>query len=194
MGLVINIEQWPVSAAITMATEGVTANYSGEFTSGGDGTADRKICTMLDKGKLLAALDKLPKHLKGWLLVAHSAPGYLSDANAEEFYSAVLSEFIGRYGDAGFTLSESRWESIIRIIPLICYDVARHGNDPRIQFSTSEYVAALVAGTDMKPATVRMSWRRDWMPSVELIKEIIVGWDELAKGSLRKETLAIYTA
>ncbi|MDA1380609.1 hypothetical protein PCI56_13625 [Plesiomonas shigelloides subsp. oncorhynchi] len=48
MGLVIDIERWPVQAAVTMATEGVTANY-GEVTSGGDGTADRKICKMLDK-------------------------------------------------------------------------------------------------------------------------------------------------
>ncbi|MDA1380529.1 hypothetical protein PCI56_13105 [Plesiomonas shigelloides subsp. oncorhynchi] len=31
MGLVIDIERWPVQAAVTMATEGVTANH-GEVT------------------------------------------------------------------------------------------------------------------------------------------------------------------
>ncbi|MDA1380528.1 hypothetical protein PCI56_13100 [Plesiomonas shigelloides subsp. oncorhynchi] len=37
----------------------------------------------------------------------------------------------------------------------ICYDVVRHGNDPRLHFSVAEYSAALVAGTDIKASTVR---------------------------------------
>lgn len=193
MGLVIDIERWPVQAAVTMATEGVTANY-GEVTSGGDGTADRKICKMLDKGKVLAAVDKLQSHLSGWLLVAYAAPGYLSDARAQEFYREVIGEFISRYGDAGFKLAEGKWDSVLNIVPLICYDVARHGNDPRLHFSVAEYSAALVAGTDIKASTVRMSWKRDWLPAVDLIKSILYAWDELAKNGLRKELLAIQTA
>lgn len=193
MGLVIDIERWPVQAAVTMATEGVTANY-GEVTSGGDGTADRKICKMLDKGKVLAAVDKLPSHLSGWLLVAYAAPGYLSDARAQEFYREVIGEFISRYGDAGFKLAEAKWDNVLNVVPLICYDVARHGNDPRLHFSVAEYSAALVAGTDIKASTVRMSWKRDWLPAVDLIKSILYTWDELAKNGLRKEMLAIQTA
>ncbi|MGL4270204.1 MAG: hypothetical protein ACRCR6_10565 [Plesiomonas sp.] len=190
MGLVVDIEKWPVSAAITMATEGVTANY-GEVTSGGDGTADRKICKMLDKGKVLAAVDKLASHLSGWLLVAYAAPGYLSDARAQVFYRDLIGEFMSRYGDADFKLPEAKWERVMAIVPLICYDVARHGNDPRLHFSVAEYSAALVAGTDIKASTVRMSWKRDWLPAVDLIKSILYMWDELAKNGLRKEPLAI---
>ncbi len=193
MGLVVDIEKWPVSAAITMATEGVTANY-GEVTSGGDGTADRKICKMLDKGKVLAAVGKLPSHLSGWLLVAYAAPGYLSDAQANVFYREVIGEFISRYGDAGFKLSEAKWDRVMAIVPLICYDMARHGNDPRQQFTVAEYTAALVAGTDIKPSSVRTHFTRDWRPAIELIKEIICVWDALAKSGLKKELLAIRTA
>lgn len=193
MGLVVDIEKWPVSAAITMATEGVTANY-GEVTSGGDGTADRKICKMLDKGKVLAAVGKLPSHLSGWLLVAYAAPDYLSDARAQEFYREVIGEFISRVCDEGVKLADAKWENVLNAVPLICYDVARHGNDPRLHFSVAEYSAALVAGTDIKASTVRTHFTRDWLPAINLIKSILYTWDELAQKGLRNELLAVQTA
>lgn len=186
LGLVLDIEHWPVAAAITMATEGVATSY-GEVTTGGDRTADRKICKMLDKGKILAIVDKLPSHLSGWLLVAYAAPGYLSDSAANTFYDELISEFIGRCVSTGLRLSESKWERVMEIVPLICYDVARHGNDPRLQFSVAEYAAALVEGTDIKPSTVRMSWKRDWLPAIDLFKSILYLWDELAKSRVRDE-------
>lgn len=193
LGFVLDIERWPVVAAITVATEGVTATY-GEITRGGDSTADRKICKMLDKGKILAAIDKLPEHLSGWLLVAYAAPGYVSDNRAKSFYYSVLSEFMGRYGYAGFRLSEPRWEQVTQLIPLICYDVARHGSDINTQFRPAEYIAALVADTNLSPSSLSKGWKRDWLPAIDLIKDIIYGWDQLAKCSLRNELLVAQTA
>lgn len=193
MSLVLDLSHLTVPMAITIATEGITANF-GEATIGGDRTADRKICKMLDKGKILAIVDKLPSHLSGWLLVAYAAPGYLSDSAAKTFYDELISEFIGRCVVTGVRLSESKWERVMEIVPLICYDVARHGNDPRIQFSVAEYTAALVEGTDLKPSSVRTNYTRDWLPSIDLIKSILYSWDELAKVSFRRDILSIQMA
>lgn len=186
LGLVLGIEHWPVAAAITLATEGVATSY-GEVTTGGDRTADRKICKMLDKGKVLAAVDKLPEHLSGWLLVAYASPGYVSDGRAQDFYDSVLSEFMGRYSCADFKLSEERWETLIRLIPLICNDVAWHGNGVDAQYRPAEYIAALTAETDLDASVLRKGWRRDWAPAIEFVKSILDGWDVLAKQKFRQE-------
>lgn len=193
MGLVLNIDQIPIVAAIIIATEGVTTSY-GEVTSGCDGTADRKICKMLDKGKVLAAVDKLPAHLSDWLLVAYAAPGYVSDRRAQEFYDVVLSEFVGRYGDAGFKLSEDRWDAFIRLIPLICNDVARHGTDVDAQYRPAEYIAVLAADTGLDASVLRKGWRRDWAPAIEFVKSILDGWDALAKQKFRQELTNFHMA
>lgn len=193
MGLVLDIEHYPVAAVITMATEGISTSYEGA-TSGGDGTADRKICKMLDKGKVLAAVDKLPPHLSGWLLVAYAAPGYVSDGRAQEFYDVVLSEFVGRYGDAGFKLSEDRWDAFIRLIPLICNDVARHGTDVDAQYRPAEYIAVLAADTGLDASVLRKGWRRDWAPAIEFVKSILDGWDALAKQKFRQELTTFHMA
>ncbi|MGL5343636.1 MAG: hypothetical protein ACRC9O_03165 [Plesiomonas sp.] len=160
MGLVINLEHWPVPAAITMATEGVTANYGGEFTSGGDSTADRKICKMLDKGKVLAAVDALPPHFSLWLLVAYAAPGYVSDAKAKELYEEVLGEFMSRCVISKWNMSEKRWEMFIKVIPLICYDIARNGCAGGI--TTREYSIALSSGTNISVSAIQKHFSRDW--------------------------------
>lgn len=186
MGLVIDINNRSIGDAISIATEGVTTSY-GEVSSGRDGTADRKICKMLDKGKVLAVVDKLPSHLSGWLLVAYAAPGYVSDGRAQEFYDVVLSEFVGRYGDAGFKLSEDRWDAFIRLIPLICNDVARHGTDVDAQYRPAEYIAVLAADTGLDASVLRKGWRRDWAPAIEFVKSILDGWDALAKQKFRQE-------
>lgn len=193
VGFVLDIHQLPIAAAITVATEGVTTSY-GEVTSGGDGTADRKICKMLDKGKVLAAVDKLPPHLSSWLLVAYAAPGYVSDGRAQEFYDVVLSEFVGRYGDAGFKLSEDRWDAFIRLIPLICNDVARHGTDVDAQYRPAEYIAVLAADTGSDASVLRKGWRRDWAPAIEFVKSILDGWDALAKQKFRQELTTFHMA
>ncbi|SBT60187.1 Uncharacterised protein [Plesiomonas shigelloides] len=193
MGLVIDINNRSIGDAISIATEGVTTSY-GEVSSGRDETADRKICKMLDKGKVLAAVDRLPSHLSGWLLVAYAAPGYISDRRAQEFYDVVLSEFVGRYGDAGFKLSEDRWDAFIRLIPLICNDVARHGTDVDAQYRPAEYIAVLAADTGLDASVLRKGWRRDWAPAIEFVKSILDGWDALAKQKFRQELATFHMA
>lgn len=189
----LDIDDWPVVVAIAVATEGIATNYIA-MTIDIIGSADRKICKMLDKGKVLAAVDKLPSHLSGWLLVAYAAPGYVSDGRAHEFYDVVLSEFVGRYGDAGFKLSEDRWDAFIRLIPLICNDVARHGSDVDAQYRPAEYIAVLAADTGLDASVLRKGWRRDWAPAIEFVKSILDGWDALAKQKFRQELTTFHMA
>lgn len=73
MGLVVQIEHWPMSAAIALATEGVKANYNPGVGGGGFGAADREIGSKLDGAKVLAALERIKrreKHLVDWSLFA----------------------------------------------------------------------------------------------------------------------------
>lgn len=167
-----------------MATEGISVSY-GEVICGGDKSVDRKIGRMLDKGRVLAAVDKLPEHLSSWLLVAYAAPGYVSESRAQYFYEIVMAEFTGRYVGGGIHLSESKWEMFRKIIPLICYDVARNGVSLS-QFRPSEYMAALVGNSNCNIASVRSNWKRDWAESVEAMRNILNQWDLLAKQTIKR--------
>ncbi|MCX9458361.1 hypothetical protein IG604_21795, partial [Vibrio cholerae] len=117
-----------------------------------------------------------------------------SDGRAQEFYDVVLSEFVGRYGDAGFKLSEDRWDAFIRLIPLICNDVARHGTDVDAQYRPAEYIAVLAADTGLDASVLRKGWRRDWAPAIEFVKSILDGWDALAKQKFRQELTTFHMA
>ncbi|MGL4926534.1 MAG: hypothetical protein ACRC4K_06850 [Plesiomonas shigelloides] len=69
--------------------------------------------------------------------------------------------------------------------------MAQYDNDPQLQCTVAEYTTALVAGTNIKPASVRTLF---WRLAIELINEILYAWDELAKNGLRKELLAVQTS
>lgn len=180
MGLVIDIKGWPVEALVAMATEGISVSY-GEVICGGDKSLDRKIGRMLDKGKVLAAVEKLPEHLSSWLLVAYAAPSYISESRAQAFYDTLIGEFIARYIDASVNLPESKWGDLQRITPLICYDVARTNCGGHVGFKSSEYIAVLADIGNLSIKSLRSNWRRDWLPTVSLMKEILNGWDFVAK-------------
>lgn len=183
MGLVIDTKGWPVEALVAMATEGISVSY-GEVICGGDKSVDRKIGRMLDKGKVLAAVDKLPEHLSSWLLLAYASPGYVSERRAQEFYDIAMGEFTARYIDADVYLSERKWELIRKILPLICYDLARNDTSHFKKIKPAEYIAVLSAIEYESAKNIRSNWSRDWKPGIDLMRDLLMEWLLLAKQSL----------
>lgn len=128
MGLVINIEHWPMPAAIALATEGVRANYNPECGGGGFGAADREIGSKLDGAKVLSAIDRMSKHarhLSDWCLFAYSSPGWSSTRLTERLIDNVAYDWVfSRYEQYNELVQIRTYNKIVPLIPLIAVGVA----------------------------------------------------------------------
>lgn len=173
MGLVLNIENWPVEAAITMATGGIHCQTGGEYTSA-KSTNDVKIGRGLDAGKVLSAVYSQPEHLKGWLLVAYAAPGFVSTKLADDFYNTLYWHVFGKATLKEMNQKQADWNTIREIIPHICYAVAR-GN---WGYNDCCKALSMVTGRDLKSVRARYDRWKAWF---DIILTQLKNWDNLAK-------------
>lgn len=128
MGLVVQIEHWPMPAAIALATEGVRANYNQGCGGGGFGAADREIGSKLDGAKVLAVIDEIAKnarHLSDWCLFAYSSPGWNSTRLTERLVENVAYDWVfSRYEQYNEIVQIRTYNKITPLIPLIAAGVA----------------------------------------------------------------------
>ena len=123
MGLVVNIEHWPMAAAIALATEGVRASYNhGGGFGGGFGATDREIGSKLDGAKVLAVIEcigKKFKHLEDWMLFAYASPGWNDTRNRERFLTTALNDWVFAWLAKGVVVQERTGSKFRVILPLI---------------------------------------------------------------------------
>lgn len=128
MGLVVQLERWPMPAAIALATEGVKANYNSGCGGGGFGAADREIGSKIDGAKVLAAIDMMAesaRHLADWCLFAYSSPGWNSTKLTERLIENVANDWVfNRYEDHNEFVQIRTYNKIKPLIPLIAGGLA----------------------------------------------------------------------
>nr|MBJ6934381.1 hypothetical protein [Vibrio cholerae] len=97
MGLVVNLEHWPMPAAIALATEGVRANYNSGCGGGGFGAADREMACKIDGAKILSVIDAISQtdqHLADWCLFAYASPGWNSHKLADRLIEHIAADWV----------------------------------------------------------------------------------------------------
>lgn len=128
MGLVVNIEHWPMPAAIALATEGVRAKYTTDCGGGGFGAADKEIGCKLDGAKVLAVIDEMAeceRHLADWCLFAYASPGWNSPKLTNRLIENIAYDWVFVHHEiTGEFIQKRTYSKIVSIIPLIAGGLA----------------------------------------------------------------------
>ncbi|WP_315919931.1 hypothetical protein [Vibrio fluvialis] len=213
MGLVVQIEHWPMSAAIALATEGVKANYNPGVGGGGFGASDREIGSKLDGAKVLAALERIKrreKHLVDWSLFAYASPGWNANSNKERFIKCLMNDWVIAQSLKGVTIQKRTFEKFSVIVPVIAGGMALEQlSGPSVQQQNDHPVYfPLVPKAHLIPLLVdydcqqkgensegfkkkrtryyQTHWER-WEEHIECIRTILIGYDVAAQVRFRAE-------
>ncbi|ENS4968141.1 hypothetical protein ACE1GQ_000344 [Vibrio fluvialis] len=213
MGLVVQIEHWPMSAAIALATEGVKANYNPGVGGGGFGAADREIGSKLDGAKVLAALERIKrreKHLVDWSLFAYASPGWNANSNKERLIKCLMNDWVIAQSLKGVTIQKRTFEKFSVIVPVIAGGMALEQlSGPSVQQQNDHPVYfPLVPKVHLIPLLVdydcqqkgensecfkkkrtryyQTHWER-WEEHIECLRTILVGYDVAAQVRFRAE-------
>ncbi|MCG3743103.1 hypothetical protein EXA18_06320 [Vibrio cincinnatiensis] len=214
MGLVVQIEHWPMPAAIALATEGVRANYNQGCGGGGFGAADREIGSKLDGAKVLTAIDEISKnarHLSDWCLFAYSSPGWNSTRLTERLVENVAYDWVfSRYEQYNEIVQIRTYNKITPLIPLIAAGVAlEQASGAEINKVNGELVYSPVAtkiqliqmlvSGDAKEANDdslsfkkkrTIYYQKHWsriLVHVDTIKMILMRYDKIAQKRFKEE-------
>ncbi|ENQ8613740.1 hypothetical protein ACEQ7L_000218 [Vibrio fluvialis] len=213
MGLVTNIEHWPMSAAIALATEGVKANYNPSVGGGGFGATDREIGSKLDGAKVLAALERIKrreKHLVDWSLFAYASPGWNANSNKERLIKCLMNDWVIAQSLKGVTIQKRTFEKFSVIVPIIAGGMALEQlSGPSVQQQNDHpvylplvpkaHLIALLVDYDRqqkgensegfkkkRTRYYQTHWER-WEEHIECIRTILVGYDVAAQVRFRAE-------
>ncbi|EKO3542489.1 hypothetical protein [Vibrio furnissii] len=213
MGLVVQIEHWPMSAAIALATEGVKANYNSGVGGGGFGAADREIGSKLDGAKVLAALERIKrreKHLVDWSLFAYASPGWNANSNKERLIKCLMNDWVIAQSLKGVTIQKRTFEKFSVIVPIIAGGMAleqlsgpsvQQQNDHPVYFPLvpKAHLIALLVDYDRqqkgensegfkkkRTRYYQTHWER-WEEHIDCIRTILVGYDVAAQVRFRAE-------
>ncbi|EKO3390390.1 hypothetical protein OMA37_002179 [Vibrio fluvialis] len=213
MGLVTNIEHWPMSAAIALATEGVKANYNPGVGGGGFGAADREIGSKLDGAKVLAALERIKrreKHLVDWSLFAYASPGWNANSNKERLIKCLMNDWVIAQSLKGVTIQKRTFQKFSVIVPIIAGGMALEQlSGPSVQQQNDHpvylplvhkaHLIALLVDYDCqqkgensegfkkkRTRYYQTHWER-WEEHIECIRTILVGYDVAAQVRFRAE-------
>lgn len=213
MGLVVQIEHWPMSAAIALATEGVKAIYNPGVGGGGFGAADREIGSKLDGAKVLAALERIKrreKHLVDWSLFAYASPGWNANSNKERLIKCLMNDWVIAQSLKGVTIQKRTFEKFSLIVPIIAGGMALEQlSGPSIQQQNDHpvylplvpkaHLIALLVDYDRqqkgensegfkkkRTRYYQTHWER-WEEHIECIRTILVGYDVAAQVRFRAE-------
>ncbi|ELH4236326.1 hypothetical protein ROW45_002871 [Vibrio fluvialis] len=213
MGLVTNIEHWPMSAAIALATEGVKANYNPGVGGGGFGAADREIGSKLDGAKVLAALERIKrreKHLVDWSLFAYASPGWNANSNKERLIKCLMNDWVIAQSLKGVTIQKRTFEKFSVIVPIIAGGMAleqlsgssvQQQNDHPVYLPLvpKAHLIALLVDYDCqqkgensegfkkkRTRYYQTHWER-WEEHIDCIRTILVGYDVAAQVRFRAE-------
>ncbi|EKO3533838.1 hypothetical protein K1L80_000391 [Vibrio fluvialis] len=213
MGLVTNIEHWPMSAAIALATEGVKANYNPGVGGGGFGAADREIGSKLDGAKVLAALERIKrreKHLVDWSLFAYASPGWNANSNKERLIKCLMNDWVIAQSLKGVTIQKRTFQKFSVIVPIIAGGMALEQlSGPSVQQQNDRpvylplvpkaHLIALLVDYDCqqkgensegfkkkRTRYYQTHWER-WEEHIDCIRTILVGYDVAAQVRFRAE-------
>ncbi|MBY7960044.1 hypothetical protein K6U58_00145 [Vibrio fluvialis] len=213
MGLVTNIEHWPMSAAIALATEGVKANYNPGVGGGGFGAADREIGSKLDGAKVLAALERIKrreKHLVDWSLFAYASPGWNANSNKERLIKCLMNDWVIAQSLKGVTIQKRTFQKFSVIVPIIAGGMALEQlSGPSVQQQNDRpvylplvpkaHLIALLVDYDCqqkgensegfkkkRTRYYQTHWER-WEEHIECIRTILIGYDVAAQVRFRAE-------
>ncbi|MBY7784371.1 hypothetical protein KW437_21475 [Vibrio fluvialis] len=213
MGLVVQVEHWPMSAAIALATEGIKANYNPGVGGGGFGAADREIGSKLDGAKVLAALERIKrreKHLVDWSLFAYASPGWNANSNKERLIKCLMNDWVIAQSLKGVTIQKRTFEKFSVIVPVIAGGMALEQlSGPSVQQQNDHPVYfPLVPKAHLIPLLVdydcqqkgensegfkkkrtryyQTHWER-WEEHIECIRTILIGYDVAAQVRFRAE-------
>ncbi|EOW9127444.1 hypothetical protein ACN1T7_001761 [Vibrio cholerae] len=128
MGLVVNLEHWPMPAAIALATEGVRANYNSGCGGGGFGAADREMACKIDGAKILSVIDAIShtdQHLADWCLFAYASPGWNSHKLTDRLIEHIAADWVFVHHEkTGEFIQKRTYSKIVAILPLIAGGLA----------------------------------------------------------------------
>ncbi|PNG64997.1 hypothetical protein CRN61_17835 [Vibrio vulnificus] len=128
MGLVVDIEHWPMPAAIALATEGIRAKYTTDCGGGGFGAADKEIGCKLDGARVLAVIDAMAecdRHLADWCLFAYASPGWSSTKLTNRLIENIAYDWVFVHHElTGEFIQKRTYSKILSIIPLIAGGLA----------------------------------------------------------------------
>ncbi|MBY7859760.1 hypothetical protein KW419_16060 [Vibrio fluvialis] len=213
MGLVVQIEHWPMSAAIALATEGVKANYNPGVGGGGFGAADREIGSKLDGAKVLAALERIKrreKHLVDWSLFAYASPGWNANSNKERLIKCLMNDWVIAQSLKGVTIQKRTFQKFSVIVPIIAGGMALEQlSGPSVQQQNDHpvylplvpkaHLIALLVDYDCqqkgensegfkkkRTRYYQTHWER-WEEHIECIRTILIGYDVAAQVRFRAE-------
>ena len=131
MGLVVNIESWPLSAAVAMATEGIRAKYTTDAGGGGFGAAAKEIGAKLDGAKVLNTLDEMlgcAPHLVHWSLFAYASPSWNNTKQKEKLIDCVVSDWVAHQFARGVCIQKRTYERVRSLVPFIAGGLAMEQN------------------------------------------------------------------
>ncbi|WGY45046.1 hypothetical protein [Vibrio sp. ABG19] len=214
MGLVVQIERWPMAAAIALATEGVKANYNSGVGGGGFGAADREIGSKLDGAKVLAALDRIEKrqrHVADWCYFAYASPGWNAKQNRERLLTTLMNDWVLTNCLVNDVLIQRRtFDKFAVIVPFIAGGIALELASGASVTSTAEgpsyvpptdkaHLISLLVDYDCeqkneysdgfkKKRTLyhQKHWSR-WQEHIDCIRNTLMGYEKCAQAMFRKE-------
>lgn len=216
MGLVINIEHWPMPAAIALATEGVRASYNQGCGGGGFGAADREIGAKLDGAKVLAVIDQMEitaQHLADWCLFAYASPLWNSTDNKTRFLETLMNDWAVLSFEQGTVIQKKTFERMSCIASIVAgafaleqiQGVSIINTDRGLSYQpklTRSYLIHLLVEHDIKNASESArdsefeSKRRRhyqthwdaWHSNIEQMRTLLMNYDRSAR-ILFKKTL-----
>jgi len=217
MGLCTNIENWNMSAAICMATEGIRAKYSDGAGGGGFGAIEREIGSKLDAGKILAAVGQVElayEHLADWSMFAYASPNWNKKSNASRLYQNILHDWVCELGERGEFIQDKTFKRVEAILPFIAgglaleqssgADVIQSGYELKYVpvSSRTELITQLVAFDckcqSFEPESFKQKRKRYYQnhwseiqPHIDTIRTILLRYDSLAR-KLYKKALDSY--
>ncbi|WPC72940.1 hypothetical protein [Vibrio porteresiae] len=214
MGLVVNIEHWPMAAAIALATEGVRASYNhGGGFGGGFGATDREIGSKLDGAKVLAVIEcigKKFKHLEDWMLFAYASPGWNDTRNRERFLTTALNDWAFAWLAKGVVVQERTGSKFRVILPLIASAFALEqasgakvdNVNGDIYYSSAvkrESLISMLVDDDCilkgeysdafkkkRKRYYQANWSR-WQEHIEIARTILINYDKYAQKLFKEE-------
>lgn len=214
MGLVVQIDRWPMAAAIALATESVRAKYNSDVGGGGFGAADREIGSKLDGAKVLAALERMEKrerHLADWCFYAYASPGWNSKQNRERLLTTLMNDWVLTNCISNDVLIQRRtFDKFATIVPLIAGGFALElvsgasveSSDQGLSYvppTDKGHLISLLVGYDCKQKGIdsdsfkkkrtryhQTNWNR-WQEHIETIRAILMGYEKCAQAIFKKE-------
>ena len=214
MGLVIQVERWPMPAVIGLATEGVKSNYNFEAGGGGYGAADRQMGAKLDGAKVLAVLDRMEKrerHLADWCFFAYASSGWNAKQNRERLLTTLMNDWVITNCVVHDVLIQRRtFNKFAVIVPYLVAGMALElAGDASVLESTQglTYVSptnkasliALLVDYDCREKCdhsdgfkrkrtryYQTNWRR-WQEHIECLRTIVMGYERSAQAMFKKE-------